>query len=492
MHGVICTGLLGACFLLLRAGCWWQLAAGLYVMNMGLVGAYMAVHHLTGAGFNEAALYYLISASWRDAFLLTAYPSLLFFGAVSAVLAFIFIKGVRRVRPRGILSMSNLSQMLLVLGVSAFSLYMTPLTADVIFSVKASGINKKDSVGLSQVLNENDMPEALPGLKKNLIILYVESLESAFFDQQLFPGLLPRLNELAEQGVRFDRIEQSEASGWTIAGMISTQCGVPLTSYRLDNQSHEFDKFSSGYVCLSNHLASQNYVNVYMGGASGAFAGKRNFYRSKGFDEILGLEELGNSDSDSPRSRWGIYDDELLPLIQQKIKILRSGDSPFALLALTLDSHPPEGFISPSCVKEGLRYGTGERPHFDALRCTDKLVGDFLEEVIQENIHDSTIVMLSDHTMMGSQAMEVLVEKKAPRHNHMVIWDKDLTPQRVHRLSSQFDVAATILQVLLGKSYKIGFGRSILDTPPNLTEQFGIKTLDESILAWRVKSWEKW
>ena len=105
---------------------------------------------------------------------------------------------------------------------------------------------------------------------------------------------------------------------------------------------------------------------------------------------------------------------------------------------------------------------------------------------------DSTIVLLSDHVMMNSQALQTLDTKRAPRLNHMVIWDKGQEPGVVHRRASQFDVAPTVLQVLLGKSYQVGFGFSMLDSRPNLTEQYGREVFDESVYAWRTESWKKW
>lgn len=374
---------------------------------------------------------------------------------------------------------------------AALGLYMTPLAADASYAIRASGLDKKDRIGLSAVVGRIDAPEALPGPKKNLIVLYAESLEAAFFDEKLFPGLMPRLNALAGQGLRFDRIAQSPMSDWTIAGMIATQCGEPLSSHRVRNEPNDFGRFSTGYQCLSQHLAKQGYARVYMGGATNGFAGKGDFYRSMGFDEVLGLEELARPES--PQSQWGLYDEELLPLVRAKIRALReAGGRPFAVLALTLDTHSPSGFPSPGCKQRNIRYESLDIKHFDTLRCTDELLAEFLGQVIRENLHDSTIVLLSDHVMMSSQAQLELKARQAQRLNHMVIWDKDLTPGRVSRAVSQFDVAPTVLHALLGRSYQVGFGFSMLDSRPNLTERYGRDVFDESVHAWRTESWKKW
>lgn len=493
MHGAVCTGLFLLCFLLLKSRRWWYLAAGLYLVNMVLVVAYVIIGKMTGTGFNEAVLYYVMAGSWKDVGLLTAYDAFRYGIPALLVGIAVFVYMVRKVRLPGLMPVSVLTQGLLVVCTAGFGLYMTPLAADVAYAMRASGMDKQDRIGLEDIVERIDAPQAVPGAKKNLIMVYTESMEEALFDDKLFPGLLPRLNRLAAQGLRFDRIEQSPMSHWTIAGMIATQCGVPLSSHRIRNEPNDFGKFSTGYQCLSNHLAKQGYTRVYMGGASGGFAGKGEFYRSMGFDEVMGLEQLARPAS--PLSKWGLYDDELLPLVQAKLEKLRaaSGSTPFALLALTLDSHPPSGFASPSCAGRVPHYGDGQSAHMNAIRCTDELLGEFLERVIHENIHDSTIVMLSDHIMMGSEATDAMTEKRAARRNHMVIWDKDLTPGVMRRPASQFDVAPTVLQALLGSSWQIGFGTSMLDDArTNLTERYGSVVLEESVYAWRTESWQKW
>ncbi len=493
MHGAVCTALFLLCFLLLRSRRWWYLAAGLYLVNIMLVLAYVVIGRMTGTGFNEAALYYILAGSWKDVALLWAYAEVRYGVPILLVLLWLFIWGVRTVRLPALMPASVLTQGLLVLCTAGFGLYMTPLTADVLHVMRVAGIDKEDRIGLQDIVDRIDVPEPVDGPKKNLILVYAESMEQPLFDEALFPGLLPRLNRLAGQGMRFDRIDQSPMSNWTIAGMIATQCGVPLSSHRIRNEYNDFGKFSSGYQCLSNHLARQGYTRVYMGGASLGFAGKGDFYRSMGFDEVLGLEELARPES--PLSKWGLYDDELLPLVQKKLETLRAGSDgkPFALVMLTLDSHPPSGFASPSCERLGLIYGDGLSAHMNAIRCTDELLGEFMERVIRENIHDSTVVMLSDHVMMGSEVKDALVAKNAVQRNHMVIWDKDLAPGVVRRPGSQFDVGPTVLHALLGKSWQVGFGTSLMDhARSNLTERYGAAVIEESLYAWRTESWQRW
>lgn len=491
IHAGVCSVVFLVAYFFVGSRWLWYTAAGLFALNIIWVAAYFLINSITGNGFNEAVLYYILNASWKDVILLTAYDEVLYAVPVIVLVLGLFFYGVIRARLPKFLPASVGMQLFLVFGGAAMGGIMSPLTEEVSLTATSAGMNKIDHIDLPNFLAANSVPERLIGSKKNLIVIYSESLEWAFFDESLFPGLMPKLNALSAQGVVFEGIQQAPMSEWTIAGMIATQCGVPLSSHRLRNESNDFGKFAGGYNCLSDYLGKQGFWRVYIGGASSDFAGKGRYYETMNFEEIFGLEKLSNPNS--PLSKWGIYDDELLPLVRQKIGALRvSNHLPFALVTLTLDSHPPEGFASPACKLRGVRYGRGDVEHLNALRCTDEILGDFLEQTIRENIHDSTIVLLSDHLMMNSQAREALSQKSAPRRNRMVIWDKALTPRAVGRTASQFDVAPTILQVLLGRSYQVGFGSSILDSQPNLSERYGSRVFDESVYAWRTDSWKKW
>lgn len=492
VHGFICTIIFLFSYFLISYRKIWYFIAGVYAISIILLVVYLIIFRMTGSGFNQAALYYILNSSWTDILLLTAYKG--FSWAVASLLigVFLFIYFVHKLSLPRLIKISIPSQLFLALTGAGFGLYMTPLVADVSEVINLSGMDKKDSIGLGQVLKDVDIPHPLPGEQKNLIVIYAESMEASFFNEKFFPGLLPKLNSLIKRGVQFSHIEQAPMSNWTIAGMIATQCGVPLSSHRLRNEPNNFGRFSKGHYCLSNYLELQQYKRIYMGGANKEFAGKDDYYEAMNFQEILGLEQLRKKDS--PQSKWGLYDDELLSIVKRKIESLRKEKRfPFALFSLTLDSHPPQGFSSPVCDELKIKYGSGENLHLNSIHCNDMLLASFIEKVIEENIHDSTIVMLSDHIMMNSDATVELEKKSAVRRNHMVIWDRGMKPEVIDRVANQFDVAPTILQVLFGKSLKIGFGKSILDkSSENLTELYGVDRLDESVQAWRTESWRKW
>ncbi|MCP4216147.1 MAG: sulfatase-like hydrolase/transferase, partial [bacterium] len=165
--------------------------------------------------------------------------------------------------------------------------------------------------------------------KKNIVYLYLESFERTFLDGKQFPGLAPNIKELEKQGLAFTNIGDAYGTRWTIAGMVASQCGLPLEPMPYVNRP---DTFMPKAICLSNTLKQNGYVTSYLGGASLRFGGKGNFYKTHQFDSVQGLEHhiqtfpLGTT----PYSHWGLYDEDLYQLAWKEFTRLTTQHKPFA------------------------------------------------------------------------------------------------------------------------------------------------------------------
>jgi phosphoglycerol transferase len=149
---------------------------------------------------------------------------------------------------------------------------------------------------------------------KNLILIYVESLEKSYSDNLIFSrNLLEPLDNL--NGFQFDKFSQVSGTGWTIAAMVASQCSVPFKPIDLPNINVHGDlikNFLPNITCLGDTLKEVGYINVFMGGASSVFSGKGKFLANHGYEQIHGLEEWkmkGYKDNDF--SDWGLHDDDL-------------------------------------------------------------------------------------------------------------------------------------------------------------------------------------
>lgn len=296
------------------------------------------------------------------------------------------------------------------------------------------------------------------GERRNFVLIYLESIEQTYFDEKLFPGLVPNLKRLASKAVTFDNISQVRNTGWTMAGIVASQCGLPLVVPTMNSMAG-MDTFLNNAVCLSDLLHEEGYYQVFTGGAYLDFAGKGKFFATHRYDEIFGRDQLLPHLNDrSYLNSWGLYDDTLLALAFKKYLQLKQGHDHFGLTVLTIDTHDPDGMPSKSCAD--LSYGDGSSQILNAVACTDRLVGEFVDRIVQADPEQSTeIILVSDHFVINNEVVKRL-ETRERRNLFMVLDRVGKKEGRIDRPGSTLDIAPTLAS-FLGYSGKIGFGRDL-------------------------------
>ena len=305
------------------------------------------------------------------------------------------------------------------------------------------------------------------GPARDLVWIYLESLERGYMDGQRFPGLTPNLTALEKQSLSFTNLKQVEGTGWTIAGMVASQCGVPLLSLADGNALTGADRFMSNATCLGDLLKTQGHRLHYWGGASLVFAGKGAFYRTHGF-EPQGLEEISPQlPKGTPTTDWGLYDDTLYAQAWQQLTKQAQQDAPLGMMMLTLDTHHPNGHPSKTC--SGLPYGNARNPMLNAVHCADWLVGRFVQQLQQHpRLKDALIVIASDHLAMPNTATEQL--EKGPRRNLLMMLNTRMPAQQIDRPGTSLDTAPTVLQIMGFQVPAMGYGRDLMGADPTLAE----------------------
>lgn len=313
-------------------------------------------------------------------------------------------------------------------------------------------------------------PTGRIGNKKNLVVLYLESFEQTYYNEDVFPGLTPNLNALRKRSLDFVNVDSRPGGTWTIAGMVSSLCGTPLSLNNDANGYGSIGRFMPKANCLTDILATNGYHLQFIGGATSEFAGKGQFLKDHGFHTIIDKSDFKNSDlADKHFSSWGVHDDILLERMWQDFVQLSDAGSPFALVGLTLDTHHPSGHIANSCLDINYQ-GTGARkPLLDAVACSDRLVAAFAEKVLSSpHMENTVLAIVSDHVAMPNDVHEIL--SNYPRKNTVMIFDSHHQAQVVETPASTLDTAATLLDLLHGGN-AIGFSRSQL---PGSTQQRSI------------------
>jgi len=178
-------------------------------------------------------------------------------------------------------------------SIAVLLLVVNPINIGAYESInKTMGNNKPSQLFVNYKAPEISLKDH--GHRKDLILIYMESVEKAYRVKKLFGEALPNIKNIASEGIDFVHVAQAKNTGWTIAGMVATQCGVPLFPVGLaaKNRLDRINNFMPNAVCLGDVLKQNGYSLSYMGGSNIEFAGKGSFYRQHGFDRVQGKDQI--------------------------------------------------------------------------------------------------------------------------------------------------------------------------------------------------------
>ncbi len=439
---------------------------------------YFSVDYFTNQGLNEAAVYtaeYGLQGAGFGEYSLLLSLSILAFVIVFAIsyLYFKIIKNSIHPKPKKLKGLLHNVFLLL-----AFLIH--PLIIDLYH------IYEKRHLKQSHDFNEYYAKPDLQTLSRfgdlNLVYIYAESLEKTYFDETIFPDLVPKLKDLKKSSIEFTNINQVAGTGWTIAGMTASQCSIPLFTASGGNAMQSTDTFLSGAVCLGDVLSKVGYHLTFIQGSSVEFSGIKQFYSSHHFSEIYGRDKIKDHlDDQTYINHWGLYDDSLFAIAFDKFESLSKQDKPFGLFMATLDTHHPDGHVSKSC--SDLPYKDGLNKILNAVYCSDYLISQFIAKIQNSDYAEKTLIVLtSDHLAMKNTATKMLDINKRERRNLFLIFDpKSKKYVSIKKPGSMLDVAPTILHKL-GINTQLGLGR-------NLLKQESLYTLfdnfNQKLQSWR-------
>jgi len=412
---------------------------------------YLISDYFTGEGVNDAVIYHLYYG-FDGAGMESYYPIIIATFGILLILIYTFFYLYKKLTKQNKAPLSTSA--VGFLSVALFSAFITHPLAASIYEMK---IREADSAGFEKNYRTPTILSS-PQKKMNFVYIYAESVERTYFDKELFGDLLKELRGIEEGATTFTNIRQTNGAGWTIAGLTSSSCAIPLVTPSDGNSMSNGDFFYPKATCVGDLLKDEGYFLSFMGGASLEFAGKGKFFKTHGFDEVLGREELLPQLKDKEYlSSWGIYDDTLLDMAYKKFEQLSRGDSPFGLTLLTLDTHHPYGHIPKSC--EDVKFGDGKDSMLNSLACTDMLISDFVKKIQTSKYGKDTIIAIgSDHLAMHTSTLETL--QRGDRRNMFMILDPRREGQKIDNVGSTLDIAPTFLSSL-GFGVRMGLGRDL-------------------------------
>lgn len=256
------------------------------------------------------------------------------------------------------------------------------------------------------------MVNATPG--KNLVFVYLESVERTYTDPKRFPGLLPNIDQMRKQGLDFSGLQTFPGVTYTIAGIFSSQCGAPFLidsifgndfgklGFVPNNDDTSAHSFHPELACLGDVLHAAGYHQTYLSGVNLSFANTDVFFHMHGYDEALGKPEIEKlHDGKLPTEGWGLYDNDMFAQALSTYQEQEASGRPFSIVFSTIDTHPPDGYMLPGCTA----YRPIRNAMLDAVHCTDTLLGKFIDRLRREpGWKNTVVVVMSDHVAMRNVA----------------------------------------------------------------------------------------
>jgi phosphoglycerol transferase len=323
--------------------------------------------------------------------------------------------------------------------------------------------------------------------RPDLVVVYLEGVDRRFFDHQVFGPITAKLQAYAADGISFTRVGQIAGTGWSLAGMVATQSGVPVAPRGLNfmKRLEEVPVFMPTAPFLTDILHAKGYDSHYVVGGDTEFGGIGPMYRTHRIGRMTGIEEMRGLFPEAAvkaaTAGWFLDDQMVLDAALRVHDQLLRKAAPYALIVETIGPHGPRGTISRRWTD------SGKTEHSDIPRsvaCLVDEVDEFLAQIraTQPADRDLRIVLLSDHLNHSPT-----VPKTGPAYegfNTVIFWG---APDRkggvIDRPGSMVDVFPTLLDCMGWAEAPVaaGIGRSLLSSPLTLVESFGIAEVDRMI-----------
>jgi phosphoglycerol transferase len=368
------------------------------------------------------------------------------------------------------------------------SLFICGTTVHVFSFVEAES-KESDFIQNQYIKPENTILH-FPDQKRNLIYIFLESMECTFADtsagDMISSCYIPELAALAEKNFNFshnDRIGGAlsfSGTTWTVAAMVAQTAGVPVKIALEADTYGAGDVFMPGVISIGQILEEQGYNQVLLLGSNAEFHGREVYFTEHGNYEILDTDSLKEAKRlpEEYEAWWGFEDEKLFSYAREELTRLAELEAPFNLTMLTADTHFPDGCTCRLC--EDI-YDT---QYANVLACSSRQVADFISWIQEQPFYENTTIVISgDHLTMDGGFMEG-IDPEYTRSIYNCIIHAFAEPAREkNRQFGTIDLFPTTLAALGVKidGDRLALGTNLFSDRETLTEQFGYEFVAEEL-----------
>ncbi len=313
-----------------------------------------------------------------------------------------------------------------------------------------------------------------PGVEQrhNVILVTIESFNADFLQyfakQRGYPdtvkpdliekhggqeGMTPFLDSLIDKSLFFSRLYATGTR--TVRGLEAITLSIPPTPGRsiVKRLGHESDMRSLGQV-----FRDKGYDVRFIYGGRGYFDNMNAFFSGNSYQVI----DQDNADDFHHviafENAWGMSDGDLYDITLAQADRAFTKGQPFFYQLMTTSNHRP--FTFPENTIDWPQHNRES-----VIAYTSYAIGDFLRKASDKPwFNDTLFVFVADHTSRAAGKASLQVQRY-----HIPMWiyaPKLVKPGIIDTLSSQIDIAPTILALLNMDYHSWFFGQDILSMHP--------------------------
>ncbi|MBL1230770.1 sulfatase-like hydrolase/transferase [Enterococcus sp. BWB1-3] len=349
---------------------------------------------------------------------------------------------------------------------------------------------EKSTIFEKEYIDPKTVEIDFPQEKRNLIYIFVESLEGSFTSKALGGtqeyDLLEELTALTDTGaINFSNTEkiggayQVTGTEYTAAAIVAHTSGTPLKAPISDvnsfgaNDTYSTDStpFLPGVTSIAEILDAEGYNQSFVMGSDASFGGRRTYLTQHGDYYLLDHLEAKRLKliPETYLSWWGYEDEKLFEYAKTEATKLSNQDKPFNLTLLTADTHNPSGLMSPNNPQ---KY---DNHYANVISYSSYQIANFIEWCREQPFYENTtIVLVGDHLTMS----QTFIEEYLTDHDRTVFnlfINSPIQPvESKNRIFTTMDMFPTTLASLNAtiQGNKLGLGTNLFSDQKTLTEVY--------------------
>jgi len=306
----------------------------------------------------------------------------------------------------------------------------------------------QDLYNIARGIEEKEPPKKL-----NVILITVESLSARFltrFGEQ--KNISPFMDDWFKKGKLFTNFYATGTR--TNRGLEAITLSIPPTPGRsIIKRPDNGNMYNLGKV-----FKDKGYDTVFLYGGRGYFDNMNTFFSGNGY-RIVDQNSL-NDEEITFKNAWGVCDEDLYDRAIYEANLSYDSKMPFFFQIMTTSNHQPftypEGKIDLPPGEGG--SGSGRD---GGIKYSDYALSQLIQKSKKQPWFDDTVfVVVADHCAASAGKIGLPVKKY---HIPLFIYaPKHIKAQEIDLLSSQIDIAPTLLSLLEFSYDSFFFGKNIL------------------------------